>query len=161
LTDKEPQPLRKKVDIFKTRTKELRRWGRLQDHERELIELIQRFNSKYQNLIIVVEGKRDELVLRNLGLKAPILKTQTGRSRIDFAEGVAAKAGEKGQVLILTDFDKEGKELCKFIEKELELSRVKVLKRERRLIRKFMGPWRCIEEMASLFKRSDSPEASR
>jgi len=70
-------------------------------------------------------------------------------------------AGKTGKVLILTDYDKEGREICSFIQKELELKGVKVLKRERRIIRRSMGPWRCIEEIASLFKRSDSPEASR
>ena len=90
-----------------------------------------------------------------------MIKTQSRLSRIDMAEKIAAKAGKKGQVLILTDFDKEGKEICKFIEKELELRGIKILKRVRRIIRRSMGPWRCIEEIVSLFKRSDSPEASR
>ena len=161
MTDKDPETLRRKVDIFKTRTMDLRRGGKLQEHERNLVEFIQNLDSKYEGLLIVVEGKRDVLVLRNLGVSAPIIKTQSRLSQIDMAENIAAKAGENGQVLILTDFDKEGKEICKFIEHQLELSKVKVLKRERGMIRKYMGPWRCIEELASLFKRSDSPEASR
>lgn len=161
LTENDPESLRRKVDIFKTRAKDLRRWGRLQEHERKLVDIIQSLDSKYENLFIVVEGKRDARVLRNLGVKSPIIKTQSRLSRIDMAEKIATKAGKKGQVLILTDFDKEGKDICKFIEKELELSGVKVLKRVRRMIRKNMGPWRCIEEIVSLFKRSDSPEASR
>ena len=161
LTDKDPDSLRRKVDIFKTRSKDLRRWGRLKEHERELVEIIQSLDSKYKNLLIVVEGKRDVLVLKNLGVKSPIVKTQSRLSRIDMAESIAKRAGKKGRVLILTDFDKKGKEICSFIERELELSGVKVLKRERRIIRRSMGPWRCIEEITSLFKRRDSPEASR
>jgi len=161
LTDKDPESLRRKVDIFKTRAKDLRRWGKLQEHERQLVEIIQSLDTKYEHLLIVVEGKRDVLVLENLGVNAPMIKTQSRLSRIDMAEDIATKAGKKGQVLILTDFDKEGKEICRFIEKELELNGVKILKRERRMIRKYMGPWRCIEEITSLFKRSDSPEASR
>ena len=161
MTDKDPESLRRKVDIFKTRSKDLRRWGRLKEHERELVELSQKLDSKYKGRLIVVEGKRDSMVLRNLGVKSPIIKTQSRLSRMDMAESIAKKAGKRGQVLILTDFDKEGKEICRFIERELELSGVKVLKRERRIIRRSMGPWRCIEEITSLFKRSDSPEASR
>ena len=149
------------MDIFKTRSKDLRGWGKLNENERELIQFIQSLDSKYEELFIVVEGKRDVLVLRNLGVKAPIIKTQSRFSRIDMADNIAVKAGEKGQVLILTDFDKEGKEICKFIQKELEFKGIKILKRERRMIRKSMGPWRCIEDLTSLFKRSDSPEASR
>jgi len=161
VSDKDPDSLCRKVDIFKTRTKELRRWGRLQEHERELVEIIQSLDSKYENLLIVVEGKRDVRVLRNLGVQAPIIKTQSRLSRLETAEKIIAKAGKDGLVLILTDYDKEGKEIQKDIEQELDLNGVKVLKRERRMIRKFMGPWRCIEEITSLFKRSDSPEASR
>ena len=147
--------------MYRTRSIEIRRWGRMQDNERELVELIQGLDSKYKNILIIVEGKRDVRVLRNLGVEAPIIKTQSRLSRFDMVENIASEFGKEGQVLILTDYDKEGKEICSFIEKELELRGVKVLKRERRMIRKQMGHWRCIEELVSLFKRKDSPEASR
>jgi 5S rRNA maturation endonuclease (ribonuclease M5) len=123
--------------------------------------MIQSLDSKYENIQIIVEGKRDVLVLRNLGVKAPIIKTQSRLTRYEMIEEIVAGVGKTGQVLILTDYDKEGKEICSFIERELEIHNVKVLKRERRLIRKLMGHWRCIEELVSLFKRKDSPEASR
>lgn len=161
MSKKDPDSLPRKVDIFKTRSGDIRQWGRLQENEKELIEIIKNLDSKYENLLIVVEGKRDVLVLKNLGVKAPIVKTQSRLSRIDMAENIAKKAGKDGQVLILTDYDKEGKDLCRFIERQLELSGTKVLKRERRMIRRSMGPWICIEDLDSLFKRSDSPEASR
>lgn len=161
MSKKDQDSLPRKVDIFKTRSGDIRQWGRLQENEKELIEIIKNLDSKYENLLIVVEGKRDVLVLKNLGVKAPIVKTQSRLSRIDMAENIAKKAGKDGQVLILTDYDKEGKDLCRFIERQLELSGTKVLKRERRMIRRSMGPWICIEDLDSLFKRSDSPEASR
>jgi len=131
------------------------------DNERELVEMIQSLDSKYKDILIIVEGKRDVRVLRNLGVEAPIIKTQARLTRFDMVERIVSEAGEKKQVLILTDYDKEGKEICSFIERELEIRGVKVLKRERRMIRKLMGHWRCIEEITSLFKRKDSPEASR
>jgi 5S rRNA maturation endonuclease (ribonuclease M5) len=106
-----------------------------------------------------VEGKRDVTVLRNLGLKAPIIKTQSKLSRYQVIEQIVAKAGEKGRVLILTDFDQEGKEICRYIERELEPTGVKTLKGVRLRVRKLMGNWRCIEELVSLFKRRDSPES--
>ena len=161
MSKKDQDSLPRKVDIFKTRSGDIRQWGRLQENEKELIEIIKNLDSKYENLLIVVEGKRDVLGLKNLGVKAPIVKTQSRLSRIDMAENIAKKAGKDGQVLILTDYDKEGKDLCRFIERQLELSGTKVLKRERRMIRRSMGPWICIEDLDSLFKRSDSPEASR
>ena len=161
MSEKDPTSLPRRVDIYKTRSGDIKQREKLQENERELIEIIQGLDSTYEDLLIVVEGKRDVLVLRNLGVKAPIIKTQSRLSRIDMTESIAKKAGKDGQVLILTDYDKEGNEVCKFIEKQLQLTGTKVLKRERHLIRKYMGPWRCIEDLDSLFKRSDSPEASR
>lgn len=143
------------------RTAEQKRLGRLSENERMLIETIQTLDSRYPNLLVIVEGKRDVSVLRSLGLKAPIIRTQTRLSRHRLIEKIQAMAGTTGQVLVLTDFDKKGKEIYRFIEKELELSGIKNLKRERRMIRKYMEHWTTIEQLVSLFKRSDSPEASR
>jgi 5S rRNA maturation endonuclease (ribonuclease M5) len=161
LTKKNDETLSGKADMYRTRSIEQRRWGRMEENERELVELIQSLDSKYKNMLIIVEGKRDALVLRNLGVEAPIFKTQSRLTKFDMIEKIVSEVEERGQVLILTDYDNEGKEICSFIERELERRKIKVLKRERRMIRKLMGHWRCIEEIISLFKRKDSPEASR
>lgn len=160
MTKKNEDSLRGKGELWRIKAIEQRRSRRLNENELALIETIQTLDSKYENLIVVVEGKRDVSILRNLGLKAPIIKTQTRLPRYRMVEGIVAKAGRNGQVLILTDFDQEGKEIYRFIEKGLELSGTKNLKRERRMIRKYMDTWICIEQLVSLFKRSDSPEAS-
>jgi len=131
---------------------------KMRDNERTLVELFSKIDGQYEGLLIVVEGKRDEKILRELGVKARIIKTQSGKPRLEFLEEIASAAGEGGQVLILTDFDPEGVDLCRFIERDLELRKIAILKRLRREIRKLMGNWRCIEEIVSLFKRRDSPE---
>ena len=159
LTEEKNESNREKDGLW--RRVEQKRLGRLTEKERKLIETIQTLDSRYPNLLVIVEGKRDVSVLRNLGLKAPIVKTQTRLSRHRLIEKIQAEAGTKGQVLVLTDFDKKGKEIYKFIERELELSGIKNLKRERRMIRKYMEHWTTIEQLVSLFKRSDSPEARR
>lgn len=133
---------------------------KLNDAENMLLETLQGLDSSYEDLIIIVEGKKDVSVLRNLDVKAPIIKTQTKFPRYRVAEQIAAKAGKTGQVLILTDFDLEGREICKYIEKELEPTGVKILKNVRRKIRRLMRNWRCIEDVASLLKRRDSSESS-
>ncbi|MHA2351662.1 MAG: hypothetical protein ACXABX_00910 [Candidatus Thorarchaeota archaeon] len=158
MTEENDESMRGKEGLW--RAVEQRRTGRLTEYERKLIETIQTLDSRYPNLLVIVEGKRDVSVLRNLGLKAPIIKTQTRLSRQRLIEKIEAEAGLKGQVLVLTDFDKKGKEIYRFIEKELELLGIKNLKRERRMIRKYMEHWTTIEQLVSLFKRSDSPEAS-
>ena len=161
VSEKRDSALREKAEQWRTKAIDLRSSRRLNENEVALIEFIQALDSKYENLLVIVEGKRDLAVLRNLGLEAPIIKTQTRLSRSVLAEKIVTAAGKDGQVLVLTDFDKEGKEIYRYIEKELELSGIKNLKRERRLIRKYMDTWTTIEQLVSLFKRSDSPEASR
>ena len=131
---------------------------KMRDNERALVELFSTVDEQYEGLLIVVEGKRDEKILRELGVKARIVKTQSGKPRLEYLEEIALAGGKDGQVLILTDFDPEGVILCRFIERDLELRKIVILKRLRREIRKLMGNWRCIEEMVALFKRRDSPE---
>jgi len=160
LTKKNEESLRGKGELWRTKAIEDRRTRRLTESEQALIETIQTLDGKYPNLLVIVEGKRDVSVLRNLGLGAPIVKTQTRLSRVRLVEKILSEAGKDGQVLILTDFDKKGKEIYRFIEKELELCGIKNLKRERRMIRKYMEDWTTIEQLVSLFKRKDSPEAS-
>jgi len=158
LTEENDEPIRGKEGLW--RTIEQKRNRRLTPYERSLIETIQTLDSRYPNLLVIVEGKRDVSVLRNLGLDAPIIRTQTRLSRNRLVEKIEAKTGMDGQVLILTDFDKKGKEIYRFLEKELELLGIKNLKRERRMVRKYMEHWTTIEQLVSLFMRSDSPEAS-
>jgi 5S rRNA maturation endonuclease (ribonuclease M5) len=159
LTKKNDDSLRGKADIYRNYAIEQRRSMKLRDNERALIELIQNLDSKYLNLIVIVEGKRDAKVLRDLGLKAPIIKTQSKLPRYRLIEQIVEKVGEKGVVLILTDYDQEGKEICNYIERGLEPTGIKTLKGVRLRIRRLMGNWRCIEELVSLFKRRDSPES--
>jgi 5S rRNA maturation endonuclease (ribonuclease M5) len=131
---------------------------KLRDNERALVELVQNLDSKYEGLVVIVEGKRDVKVLRDLGLKAPIIRTQSRLPRYRLIEQIVAKAGERGRVLILTDFDQEGRETCSYIERELEPTGVRTLRGVRVKVRKLMGNWRCIEELVSIFNRRDSPE---
>ncbi|MFX1367357.1 MAG: hypothetical protein ACFFAY_01990 [Promethearchaeota archaeon] len=147
-----------KGQLRKARYKALRGTRQLRDNERALVEIIQSLDSNYENLVVIVEGKRDERVLRELGLRAPIVRTQTGKSREQFIKHLISEIGENGQVLILTDFDEEGETLQSFIERELELERARVLRRVRGEIGRVMGNFSCIEELVALFKRRDSPE---
>jgi 5S rRNA maturation endonuclease (ribonuclease M5) len=160
LTDKKDGTLRDKVEtIYRVREKARESSRGLRENEKSLIRLIQKLDD-YDGIVVVVEGKRDERILRNLGLQAPIVKTQHGMPRPELLDDIASRAGKDGQVLILTDFDEEGIEICRFIESGLEPKRIKVLQGLRFDIRKAMGNWRCIEEMVALFKRKDSPEPS-
>ncbi len=124
----------------------------LEEHDIELLKIFRDIDQKYPKMIVVVEGIRDEKVLRDLGVKAQILKTQSGLARHELVEKIVNEAGSDREVLILTDFDEKGKEIQAFLKTELELQRVKVLNRVRLAIRRNMPGLRCIEELVYLFK---------
>lgn len=132
----------------------------LTDDERDLIDLLTSVNQKYENLLIVVEGRQDEHSLRHFGVKSRVIRTQSSLGRVELVDQIASIAGREGQVLILTDFDREGQEVCKYLHSELELRRVKVLRGVRRKIRILMGDRRCIEDLDALFSRKDSPDVA-
>ncbi len=65
---------------------------------------------------IVVEGRRDETALRKLGVAGPVLCLKAaGESRLRFLE----KLDGFRQVVLLTDFDREGGELHAWLYHEL------------------------------------------
>jgi 5S rRNA maturation endonuclease (ribonuclease M5) len=130
----------------------------LRDNERELIDTVRSIDEKYQSPIVVVEGKRDVRVLRDLGITSPIIRTQTRRTREALVKAIVEATGDERSVLLLTDFDREGRELEQFLMRELEIRKVRVLQGLRVRVQGLMGNWRCIEEMAALFKRVDSPD---
>ena len=130
----------------------------LKPNEEKIVDIIKSLDEKYPGLAVIVEGIRDERVLRSLGLSALIIKTQSGLSRPSLIDTIDQNLGPARQVLILTDFDEEGEELNAFLKSELELRRVKLLERERRMIRNHMGNLVCIEELVVLFKHKFSPE---
>lgn len=130
----------------------------LTDDERSLIDLLSSIDQKYENLLVVVEGRQDERALRHFGLKSRLVRTQTRLGRAELVDQIAGIARSEGQVLILTDFDREGNDVSGFLQRELELHKVKVLRGLRRKIRILMGDRRCIEDLEALFRRNDSPE---
>ncbi len=57
---------------------------------------------------IIVEGPRDEVALRNLGVRAEVIRL----SRLPLPD-TAFKASNYHDVMILTDFDRKGEELAR------------------------------------------------
>jgi len=149
--------LSQKVQEYKNR-RESKADKNLTDDEMNLIELLMGLDRKYEKPLIIVEGRQDERALRHFGIKSRIMRTQTGLSRAELVDQIASIAGRREQVLILTDFDREGSDVCGFLQKELELHKVKVLKGLRRRIRTLMGDRRCVEDLGALFHKKDSLE---
>ncbi|EEB74332.2 toprim domain-containing protein [Thermococcus sp. AM4] len=76
----------------------------------ELIEKLREFEGA-----LIVEGLRDEVALRNLGVRAEIIRL----SRLPLAE-IALIASRYREVMILTDFDRKGEELARKLVSYLE-----------------------------------------
>ncbi|OIR23484.1 MAG: hypothetical protein BEU00_02650 [Marine Group III euryarchaeote CG-Epi3] len=75
----------------------------------------QKFWSDLQSLgfPIVVEGKRDTLALRKLGIDADIIELNDGTSVLSTVERLFQKFGSSSEFIILTDWDKTGNKLAK------------------------------------------------
>jgi len=89
-----------------------------------LTRLVQRLSDQSRRgTPIIVEGRKDEGSLRELGINGPILclKAQ-GKSFIEFLEDI----GSNRKVIVLTDFDTEGKKLAKMLVNELSKKRIRV-----------------------------------
>jgi 5S rRNA maturation endonuclease (ribonuclease M5) len=130
---------------------------RLEDNEKKLLELFRKIEGQY-SLVIVVEGERDELALRALGITTQIVRIHRGKRRNEIVEQVVDILKEDAEVLILTDFDDEGSELNAYLQKQLEARRIPVEKRLRGKIAKLMRNQRHIEQIVTLLGKQDSPD---
>jgi len=77
---------------------------------------------------ILVEGKRDEGALKELGIKGRIIRVRQYRKKV-FELGEELSSYKS--VIVLTDFDKEGEHLAEEIERQLHLWGVQTVMRER------------------------------
>jgi 5S rRNA maturation endonuclease (ribonuclease M5) len=119
------------------------------------IEIIEALKKLDENVdLIIVEGKRDRYVLRKLGCKTNIIALgDTHKPLLTLIEDLNMKyMGLK--VAILTDFDEEGEELNKKIERILEGSSLKVERTLKDRLRKAMleENRRRIEELIGLLE---------
>ena len=94
----------------------------------EVEEIVNEFKDK----LVIVEGKNDEKALKALGLKN-IIKIN-GQPLLDVVNQ-AVKI--KKEIIILTDFDKEGRKLASKLNSLLEAFKRKPNKRLRRMFMKF------------------------
>ena len=65
------------------------------------------------NFPIIVEGKRDKIALRKLGIKGDIIQLNDGKSVLSTIERISQRFGRSSQFVILMDWDKTGNKLAK------------------------------------------------
>ena len=85
-----------------------------------LIEVIAEYSS--QGIPVIVEGLNDVRTLRKLGISGPIFCAKSRRlGLVDFLDSIAVHS----EVIILTDFDREGRALAWRLRTDLSHLRVK------------------------------------
>ncbi len=84
-----------------------------QELEKLLFELIE----ENKKIPIVVEGDKDVLSLRKLGITGEIITINSGLSIIDFCDKIANNYKE---IILLPDWDRKGGYICHMIERNLE-----------------------------------------
>ncbi|MDD1776323.1 MAG: hypothetical protein LUP94_03110 [Candidatus Methanomethylicus sp.] len=100
----------------------------LLDHRLEAEALLGKFiaDINYRISLVLVEGIHDEDGLRKVGVKRPILRFCDSKlSTFAFVEEVVQNYSDQ-TVLVLFDFDDEGKKMAKKMEVQLEENGVKI-----------------------------------
>lgn len=87
--------------------------------------LIERLKDEaYAGALLIVEGEKDVISLRSIGISSGVIAIKShGKTLQDIMDTISSYGGE---VIILTDFDRKGRELAERLHKSLEGVRVKV-----------------------------------
>ena len=105
---------------------------------------------------VIVEGQKDESALRNLGLNGTILRINIGIPLFTFCERLKPMYRE---VILLTDWDRRGNELCKLLKHHLEANNIKYNMQIRNALRIISGKEiRCVEDLPGWVKRHEDTE---
>ena len=99
--------------------------------------------------LIVVEGKKDEVALRELGVSGKVLTVKTGGKSFFRATEMIEKIGTT-EIVLLLDFDRRGKEGMLQLKQNLERTKIKVNMRFWLDLQALVGrDIRCIESLQS------------
>ena len=111
------------------------RWDRQREALEELKAIL---TEKHQDVeLVLVEGHRDVEAIKKLGAFMPVdVSSHTGKTEHDIATDLSRKARE---ILILTDFDEEGRSKAKRLSQLLEAEGVNVRREQRRKFGRLMG----------------------
>lgn len=81
---------------------------------REVFELLHDINER---IPVIIEGKKDSIALRDLGLNGEIIKLHGGKNLYDFCDDIALRFD---RVILLLDWDKKGEQLNKTLSMHLK-----------------------------------------
>ena len=123
---------------------------KLKEKEEKIQKIISQLTDESaKGKLIVVEGKKDEIALRELGVSGKVLTAKTGGK--SFLEAIAEieKLGVS-EVILLLDFDRRGKEGTLKLKQNLERAKIKVNTHFWRDLYAFVGrEIQCIESLTT------------
>jgi 5S rRNA maturation endonuclease (ribonuclease M5) len=76
----------------------------------ELEQIIEELKEENKRIPIIVEGEKDIIALKKLGITGIIISVNQGKTIIDFCDWITEHYSE---VIILTDWDRMGGRLCR------------------------------------------------
>ena len=134
---------------------------RLKDREEKIRELIAKLTEEAaKGKPVVVEGKKDEQALRELGVAGKVVTVKTGGKSFLEATSEIEQLGVR-EVILLLDFDRRGIEGTARLESSLEHARIKVNKRIWLGLRALAGrEMQCIEGLNAYLATLQAKAAS-
>jgi 5S rRNA maturation endonuclease (ribonuclease M5) len=88
----------------------------------KIIKALDELKSLNAEIPIIVEGESDTKALRELGIKGEIIQINIGQRIFNFCEEISRKYP---MVVILTDWDRKGGQLCKQLKEGFKANDVK------------------------------------
>jgi 5S rRNA maturation endonuclease (ribonuclease M5) len=93
---------------------------RLKEKEEQILQVLEQLAEENRSgKPIIVEGQKDAETLRELGVNGQIIFAKTGgKSLLDVISEI--EAAKTGEVIMLLDFDRRGKELTERLKRHIE-----------------------------------------
>ena len=126
---------------------------RLKDKEERIQQIIAMLTEESaKGKLIVVEGRKDEIALQELGVTGKLLTVKTGgKSFLQATEEI--EKIDPTEVVLLLDFDRRGKEGTLRLKQNLERAKIKVNMRFWQDLQALVGrAVACIESLPSYLK---------
>lgn len=118
-------------------------------------ELLQELVEANEDAAVLVEGRRDQAALKELGLAGEILVYNQGETMADFAEGLRPRK----QIIVLFDWDRKGGQLARLFQQKIAGGVRLDLEFRRRLAR--LSLVRCVEDLPSALRTIAKRAATR